>query len=151
MDKLTLKFDYCEYLNADFATYLSSLKGINLVNIDYSNGNIYIEYNPLIISLKILKMEIMTYLNVVKIPSLLAFDKHVEDCKKYTIVVKDLCCEYCLKSNIEDLLEINGIVSASSDFDYNNKHNVNIFITYDENIIFREEIDKINKQFNINQ
>ena len=151
MDKLTLKFDYCEYFNDEFTTYLSSLEGVNFVNIDYSNDDIYVEYDSLTISLKVLKMEIMMYLNITKIPSLLAFDKHIDGCKKYTIVIKDLCCEYCLMSNIEDLLETDGIVSAYTDFDYNNKYNVNIFITYDEKIISKEEVDKINKKFNINQ
>ena len=51
---------------------------------------------------------------------------------------------------IEDLLGINGIISAHTDFDYHNKNNVNIFVTYNEKIISQDELDKITKQFNYN-
>ncbi len=61
---------------------------------------------------------------------------------------KDLCCEYCLNGMVEELLEIDGIESAYTDFDYNNKFNVNIFITYNDEIIGKEKINELKEQFN---
>ena len=49
---------------------------------------------------------------------------------------------------IEELLEIDGIESAYTDFDYNNKFNVNIFITYNNEIIGKEKINELKEQFN---
>lgn len=85
-------------------------------------------------------MEILLYLDIVKIPSIISFDKHSKsNIKKDIIVIKDLCCEYCLKGMIDDLLDINGIESAYSDFDYINKYNVNIFITYNYKLLDKEK------------
>ena len=44
--------------------------------------------------------------------------------------------------------EIDGIESAYTDFDYNNKFNVNIFITYNDEIIGKEKINELKEQFN---
>ena len=68
--------------------------------------------------------------------------------KKDTIVIKDLCCEYCLMSMIEDLLEIDGIESAFTDFDYHKKNNVNIFITYNDKLIKNNQLNEIKEKFN---
>lgn len=71
------------------------------------NDEIYVEYYSSVISLKLLKMEILLYLDIGKVPSIIAFDKHdVSNLNKYTIVIKDLCCEYCLKGMIENLFLI---------------------------------------------
>ncbi len=135
MDKLTLKIEYSDFLNDDIANYLTSLKGVKLVTIKNDENEIYVEYDSSIISLKILKMEILLYLDIIKVPSIVYFDKHLKnDIKEEHIIIKDLCCEYCLNGMIDDLLEIDGIISAYSDFDYNNKYDVNIFITYHEKI-----------------
>lgn len=95
-------------------------------------------------------MEVLLYVNLLKIPSIIAFDKHdVSNLNKYTIVIKDLCCEYCLKGMIEDLFEIDGIISAYTDFDYNqNKYNVNIFICYNDKMINKDKVDKIAHKLN---
>ena len=149
MDKLTLKIEYSDFLNDDIANYLTSLNGVKLVTIKNDENAIYVEYDSSIISLKFLKMEILLYLDIVKVPSIVAFDKHLKnDIKEENIIIKDLCCEYCLNGMIDDLLEIDGIISAYSDFDYNNKYDVNIFITYDEKIINKKKILELEEKFN---
>mgnify|MGYP001851919962 FL=1 len=149
MQKLTLKLDCSVLYDEDLNKYLTSLKGVNLVKIDKNNFDIYIEYNSNIISLKILKYEILYCLNLLRIPSIIGFDKH-STCmiSKKKIVIKDLCCEYCLKGMMEDLLEIEGITSAYTDFDYTNKKGVNIYITYDENLITNNSLEEIERKFN---
>ena len=149
MQKLTLKLDCSVFYNKDLVEYLTSLKGINLVKIDKDNFDIYVEYDSNIISLKILKYEILHCLNLLRIPSIIGFDKY-STCMipKEKIIIKDLCCEYCLKGMIEDLLEIKGIISAYTDFDYTNKKDVNIYITYDENLITNDSLEKIERKFN---
>ena len=149
MQKLTLKLDCLVLYDEDLNKYLTSLKGVNLVKIDKNNLDIYIEYNSNIISLKILKYEILYCLNLLRIPSIIGFDKH-STCKvsKKNIVIKDLCCEYCLECIIEDLLEIEGIISAYTDFDYTNKCNVNIFVTYDSKLINNDILEEIERKFN---
>ena len=49
---------------------------------------------------------------------------------------------------IEELLEIEGINSAYSDYDYIDNHNVPIHITYNNKIIDKEKLEKITKDFN---
>lgn len=149
MDKLTLKIECSDFLNDDIANYLTSLKGVKLVTIKNDENEIYVEYDSSIISLKLLKMEILLYLDIVKVPSIVAFDKHLKNgIKEERIIIKDLCCEYCLNGMIDDLLEVDGIISAYSDFDYNNKYDVNIFITYDEKMINKKKILELEDQFN---
>lgn len=151
MEKLSLKLDYVNFAEENLIKYLTSLKGVNLVRIDRNNFDIFIEYDSNVISLKVIKYEILYYLNLLNIPSIVGFDKHSKCVlSKNIIIVKDLCCEYCLKGMIEDLLEIDGIISVYTDFDYINKYNVNIFITYDKNIITSDEIKEIERKVNKN-
>lgn len=149
MQKLTLKLDCSVFYWKDLVEYLTNLKGINLVKIDNDNSDIYVEYDSNVISLKVLKYEILYCLNLLKTPSIIGFDKHSR-CMifKEEIVIKDLCCEYCLKGMIEDLLEIKGITSAYTDFDYINKKDVNIYITYDTNLLSLQQIKKIEMLLN---
>lgn len=149
MNKLTLKIEYSNFLNNDLEDYLLSLQGVTNTNVNIDNSEINVEYDSSIISLKVLKMEILLYLDIVKIPSIISFDKHSKsNIKKDIIVIKDLCCEHCLKGMIDDLLDINGIESAYSDFDYINKYNVNIFITYNYKLLDKEKILEISNKFN---
>lgn len=148
MDKLTLKIEDSIYLNNDLENYLNSLDGIITSKIDNENDSIYVEYDSSIIPFKVLKTELVMYLDIVKVPSILSFDKHTENNMKETIVIKDLCCEYCLKGMIEELLETNGIESAYTDFDYHNKYNVNLFITYNDKVINIDKIKEMVKKAN---
>lgn len=148
MDKVKLKFDAIEFINNDLINYLSLLDGVIRAEINDVNNEIYVEYNSSIISLKLLKMEILFYLDM-KFPSIVSFDKYASsDFKKDKITIKDLCCEYCLNAMIEELLEIDGIKSAYSNFDYINKYDVNIFITYNAKLIDSAKINEIKERFN---
>ena len=149
MKKITLKIDYSSFLNNDFKKYINDLKGVKSLELDNQNEKICIEYDSLIIPLNVLKMEILLYLDLEKIPSIMAFDKHdISILNKYTIVIKDLCCEYCLKGMIEDLLEYDAIKSAYTDFNYVDKNNVNIFITFDDKILKSAELKNLENKFN---
>lgn len=149
MKKITLKIDCLLFFNNDIINYLLGLNGIKLVKINTESKEIYVEYDSNIISLKILKMEILLYLDVLNVPSIISFNKHLDgDLEKYIITIKDLCCEYCLKGMIEDLLEYDGIISAYSNFDYINNFNVNIYITYDSNLIKKEKLDELTVKLN---
>lgn len=144
MEKITMKFDV--FLHKELNEYLVSLKGVSKVIVDIEEGEVDIEYESSIISLKILIKEIEMFLNEKMFP-LIAFDKHnTENIVKKTIVIKDLCCEYCLKDLIEELMYLNGISSIYTDFDYNNKNDVNLFISYNGEELKLEEIENLIKE-----
>ena len=142
--ELTIIID--DWGHKELKQYLMDLNGIMDVNIkDEEQLEIYIKNNPDLISLKIIKNEILLFLDILKITSLLAFDKHIEE---ETIIINDLCCEYWLKDFIEELLEIEAIKSAYTDFDNIDKHNVNIFISYDDKLLSQDELNSIKRKFN---
>lgn len=144
MEKITMKFD--GFLHKELNEYLSSLKGVSKVIVDIEEGEVYIEYESSIISLKILIKEIEMFLNEKLFP-VIAFDKHsTENIVKKTIAIKDLCCEYCLKDLLEELMYVNGISSLYTDFDYNNKSDVNLFISYNGEELKLEEIENLIKE-----
>ncbi len=148
MNKLTLKLDVLFY--DDLINYLKQLDGVKTTNINNETDEIYLEYDQLVISLNVLKKHILLYLNILELPSIISFDKHIDNTKKDIIIINDLCCEYCLKGMIEELLDTNGIISAYSDFDYHNKKKVNIFITYDPKLINETKINELKEKFNNN-
>lgn len=144
MNKITIELDMI--LDKGLLEYLKTIDGIE--NCDINEGKISIVYKDNM-SLFVIVKEICLYLDILKIPSILSFDKHLSNnLKEYQILINDLCCEYCLMSDIEELLYINGINSAYSDYDFKDKNNVVIYITYDSSIISKEELDKLNKKFN---
>ena len=144
MNKITIELD--TILDKGLLEYLKTIDGIE--NCDINEGKISIVYKDNI-SLFVIVKEICLYLDILKIPSILSFDKYLHNnLKEYQILINDLCCEYCLMSDIEELLYINGINSAYSDYDFKDKNNVVIYITYDSSIISKEELDKLNKKFN---
>lgn len=144
MKELTLKVDNV-FLN-EIDVYLLSLKGIEKVKVDYDNNEIYIKYDDKIITLNILKMEILSYLELLNIPSIISFNMHSKNkLVDYELIINDLCCEYCLKGIIEELLLITGIDFVGSNFDYKNKKNVLIYIKYDSQLITLEQILELEK------
>lgn len=152
MKKIRIKFDYVSNYDfeEEFLIYLSKSYGIISADVDKKTNEIIVEYDSSMMSLELLMKEILIYLDLDKIPSVIAFDKCVSNShiRKDIIVIKDLCCEYCLKNMIKELLVIDGIESAYTDFDYVNKHNVNIFITYDSVIINEEKLVDLKNKFN---
>ena len=143
--ELTLKYDCL--IDKEIKDYLLKINGIEDIKINLDTGEIYIKYNN--ISIKLILMEVELFLDVVKFPSLIGFDKHSKNkLLDYEMVINDLCCEYCLKTNIDILFETNGIESVRTDFDYINNKDVKIFIKYDNNKINIESIKKLESEFN---
>jgi len=146
MKELTLKYDF--WLNNELVDYLLQVNGIIKINIDLDNDEIYIKYDSKVINYMIIVKEINLYLELDKIPSIIGFDKHNKHVVDDEIIIKDLCCEYCLKSNIEELIMINGIESVSTDFDFINKKDVKLKIKYNKNILNKNDIIKLCDKFN---
>ena len=128
MSKLTIIIDH--WGHKELKDYLSSLKGILEVIIHHENQlEIYIKYDSNLITPKIIKIEILLFLNILKVPSILSFDKHSSTkTLEYKIIKKDVCCEYCFKGAIDDLFEIDGIEKVDSNFSeencYKNQENI---------------------------
>lgn len=139
--------------------YLMSLKGIKKIIIKNEEQlEIYIKYDPNLISMKIIKIEILLFLNILKVPSILSFDKHsTGKSLNYEIIKKDICCEYCFMGAIEDLFEIDGVEKVESNFkegtyyqkDYDELVNVIISIKYNPNLISIEKMKQIESDLNL--
>ena len=152
MNELTILIDYWEH--EELKEYLMSLKGIIDVVINNEKQlKIYIKYNYNLITSKVIKMEILIFLNIIKIPSVLAFDKHSKvKTADYKIIRNDICCEYCLKGIIDDLFEINGIEKVESNFDVENyvqHESVIINIKYNPDLISIDNMKQIELNLNI--
>lgn len=152
MNELTLELDCPSH--KDLKEYLLSLSGVFDVNIDTSESLIInIKYNHELMNFAALTVEILLFLNKLKTPSIISFNKHSKTKTiDYKITIKDLCCEYCLKGMINDLLMINGIESANSDFEdtpYQSTESVIINIKYNPNLINIEKIEQIELELNI--
>lgn len=148
MKELTLYFDFCDWIGIDLKEYLLTQKGIKEVTINTEENYVTIKYDSKQTSNDIIKYEILFCVDSLRIPSIVAFDKHEIKVKKYTLNIKDICCEFCFKGIIEELLTIPGINSAFSDFNYNDMFDVKIEITYQSEIISTEEIRKLEKKMN---
>lgn len=149
MNELTLKIDCYYFFDTEIQYYLSTLNGIYEVKTNSSECEIYLKYNPNVISILIIIKEIFLFFDINNTPSLISFNKHYKSkLSDYSIIIKDLCCEYCLKSTIEELIFIDGINYVFSDFDYINKENFLVHIQYDPNIISEKELLNIKNKFN---
>ena len=84
-------------------------------------------------------------IEALKHPNVLYISPEGQNIKKEQIVIKDMCCEYCIKGTIEDLFDTNGIVSAYTNYDplVDSFYDITFYITYDDTIITREEINNI--------
>ena len=156
MAELTMMIDGWEYVGLE--EYLISLDGVLDVNIQNKEAlEVYIKYNPNLITPKIIKMEILLFLDILNIPSIIAFDKHSNiETSEYKIMRDDICCEYCLKATIEDLLEIEGVEKAECNFfEYyspnkdGDRGNIIININYNSNLINIEDMKQIELDLNI--
>jgi len=155
MKELTIVID--AWYNKELQEYLMSLEGILDVNIKNEKLlEIYIKYDQNLINPKIIKLEIKTFLNTLKIPSIITFDKHsTSKILEYKINRDKICCEYCLKGVVEDLLEIEGIEKVGSNFDINNinkkdiKRNIIINIQYDSTLLNIDDMKEIKLNLDI--
>ena len=146
MKELTITFDNV-WLDKELKEYLLSQNGIH--NVEFENETINIKYSPKVITIKIIKLEILAFMDILKMPSIISFNKYSKNMlTKTTIIVKDLCCEYCLKGMIEELLLINGIEKVNTNFDYSNKKDVVINIEYDNQLKTKEDIEMLETKFN---
>lgn len=134
--------------------YLMSLNGISDVIIkNQEQLEIYIKYNPNMITPKIIKTEILLFLDILKIPSIIAFDKHSTiKTSEYEIIRSSVCCEYCFKGAIDDLFEIDGIEKVESNFNqknYDEGNNIIINIKYNSDLISIDDMRQIELKLNI--
>lgn len=148
LKKLTLEINYF-VSNNELKNYLLLVKGVNEVNIkEDDNLIIDISYDSNLINPYMLKSEILLFLNMFNKTSILvSFDKHLTNTKKYQIIIKNLCYEYCLLNMIEELFEIEGIGSSCSNFT-DDKKDIKIYIEYDKNIIDNENLKELELKFN---
>ena len=156
MSELTIVIDNGGH--NELKEYLVSLNGILSVEIRNNEQlNIYLKYNSSLITPKIIKMEILLFLDIVKIPSILSFNKYPKfKTLNYTIIRDDLCCEYCFEGAIDDLFEIEGIEKVESNFnkDYlfqncEEREKITIKIKYNPNLISSEKMRQIELKLNI--
>lgn len=156
MAELTIVID--NWGHKELKEYLISLNGILDVKIKNAEQlDIYLKYNSNLITPKIIKMEIILFLDIMKTPSIISFDKYPKfKTSNYTIIRDDICCEYCFKGAIEDLFEIEGIEKVESNFneDYLFKNHyerekITINIKYNPDLINKEEMKQIELKLNI--
>lgn len=157
MSKLTLMIE--SWGHEELESYLKSLNGIHDIKIKNEDKlEIYVEYDENIITWKIIKMEIFLFLNIWKVPSLISFNKYSDvDLYEYKITRNDICCEYCFRSTIEELFEIEGIEKVESNFDeedyykqdYDSRDNVIINVFFNPNILSTQDIKQIDLKLSL--
>jgi len=152
MSELTIVID--NWGHKELKEYLMSLKGILDVKIKNDEQlDIYLKYDSSLITPKIIKMEITLFLDIIKIPSIISFDKYPKfEIANYMITRDDICCEYCYKGAIEDLFEIEGIEIVKGNFnvdDLEKREKIIISIKYNPNLISIDEMKQIELKLNI--
>ena len=136
MEKVTLKIN--DYLDLEIKEYLENINGISKVNVNQKRDSLTVSYDINKISIYIIWEEILLFLDNKNHPCLMEFNKHKYG-KDIVINIKDLCCEYCLFSNIAHLLLNEGILSLRTDFDFINKYDVK----YNNKLIDENELANI--------
>ena len=156
MAELTLIIN--DWGHRELKDYLLSLNGVLEVIInDEKQLVIYIKYNPNLIGAKVLKMEILLFLDIKKYPVFFAFDRHPSfETLEYKIERKDICCEYCFTGAIDELFEIDGIEKVNSNFyeeyflkRYDERDAVIIDIKYNPKKISLKELKQIEENLNL--
>ena len=109
------------------------------------------KYDSDLITLKIIKFEILLFLDIYKFPSILAFDKHPSvKISNYKMIKYGTCCEECLKNAVEELFGIEGIERVETDFsDISYNQDVIIDISYNPFLIGVQDIKQIELKLNI--
>lgn len=116
MERITLTIDSQSY--AGLKEYLQNLEGVFKVSITQNAFlTVDITYDETKVSFNMLKLEILLYLNLSKVPSIIGFNKYKEgNTKEYTTSINNFCCECCLKNFIERLLDNPDITSVITDY-----------------------------------
>lgn len=147
MSELTFKIEHLPFNTKELEEYITSLNGVKEVKIN-SDDEIYINYDYELISIKVLILEVKLFLSLLRIPSVIEFDKHSkENTVKTTLNIENACCEYCVKGFIEDLALIDGIKQASTDYN-DDTFNVSIEISYDKTKINENTIKELVDNYN---
>lgn len=157
MSELTITLD--SWGHNELKDYLLSLNGIFDVTIKNEGElEIHIKYNSSLTTSKIIKYEILLFLDILKIPAMLAFDKHsANETSEYKIIRDDICCEYCLEGAIDDLFEIEGIEKVECNFnktyyykkENDKRENIIINIKYNKDLLNIEDMKLIESKLNI--
>ncbi len=150
MKKLTFMID--DWGHKELQEYLNSLKG--MISVEIKNEKkleINLKYDETLITPDIIKMEILFFLELQTRPSILAFDKHYKNKTSDTsIIIDDLCCEYCLKNAIEELFHVDGIECVTSNFvEGEFEEKVILNIKYNSHLINHEKIKQIELKLNL--
>lgn len=151
MAELTIIID--TWGHKELKEYLTTLRGI--INVKINNKEeleINVTYNPTVITPKIIKYEIFLFLDIQKIPSMLAFDKHPPiPTENYKIKRNEICCEYCLKGTIADLFDIEGIEMVTCNYhpEKNNQKNITINIAYNPESLTTSQLKIIESELNL--
>ena len=127
--------------------FLLSLDGVKEVHIkeDKWKTDINILYNDKNISIIDIKDKLIEYVDAVNVPSILSFNKFEEKSINKEIFLGDGCCEYCMNGRIQELLEIDGINSASYE-DGRDFFNVTLKLSYNPDKINNEKLEQIIKE-----
>jgi len=90
MSELTIIID--NWGHKELKEYLMSLNGIlDVIIKNEKQLEIYIKYNSNLITPKIIRLGILLFLDILKIPSILAFDKHSPiKTSEYKIIRNDI-------------------------------------------------------------
>ncbi len=150
MDRFMIEIDCWMYDGLE--EYLLSLPGILEVSIsDSRNFIIDVKYNSDIMKMKVLKLEILFFLGILKLPTIISFHKYPKmKTSRYDMVISDLCCEFCFCGMMEDLLDMDGIEKVTSDFDEKNRHKEQMMMKVDYNpkLIKEAELKQLELKFN---
>lgn len=163
MKKLTIVLEsidiYTEKNRIEFKDYLLSLNGVVEVDNLYDTNNsvltLTITYDNSTMKEGILLLEIKTWLEKLKYPSVISFDKHFDGKINKKEFIKNVCCEFCFKTAIEDLFLIDGIVKVDTNYieqyieNNEEKNNDVLIINYDVSKYDSNKIDEIIKALNI--
>lgn len=142
MNQLTMQMDYFHRFDTEFETYISALDGVD--QVEQKPNGIHITYDPNKISIHRILLEIKLFLGLLKTPSLIGFDKHFQKASGQTsVMIEDACCEYCVKSVVEDLILIDGIEKVSVAFQDDTFFQVSIQVMYDSNLFYDKKVKEL--------
>ena len=164
MKKLTILLEsidiYTEKNRVEFKDYLLLLNGVVEVDNLYDTNNSVltstITYDNNIMKEGMLLLEIKTWLKKFRYPLIISFDKHFDGKVNKKEFIKNVCCEFCFKIAVEDLLLIDEIVKVDTNYieryidnAHEEKNNDILIIYYDASKFDSNKIDAIIKALNI--
>ena len=141
MKKIELEIETYRY---QLEEYLLSIDGITDVKKEERGYNFFITvtYDERKIFIERIEKEILLYVDSLNVPVIVSFNKFEDNEVIKEIVIEDGCCEYCMKGNIENLLQLDGIgtFSYNQDTDY---INVSAKLGYNPDKISKEKLKEI--------